>query len=372
MRLFLYIFGHNGDIHFIREYIKDIISKTNFDEYYLLHNNNENDLLDVPNLKIEKLNEYCYSNYNQTDFKYTNINDEDIYINITALDFKQEHFYKLFRLVYDKLLIKFESYDFYIPTIDYQKYEISGVNDYINKNKDKFKILFSNGNILSWQTSFIDYEVIVDKLSDEFKNIHFILTKKLNIEKENVFYTDDIINIRKKDLNEISYLSTYCDIIVGSSSGPFIYTLVKENLKNYNKKFIYICSDYKYIYFENTLSSKILITDERKVYDLIQKELKIENSSEEILIIRKNREKGIIDVIPINYCDENIIIDFYADNGYYKNNEELINLIDGPIHKLNMSMATNYWLIPYKEYNNESKIKVKFYYKNKMYIKNLK
>ena len=40
------------------------------------------------------------------------------------------------------------------------------------------------------------------------------------------------------DLNEISYLSNYCDLIVGKNSGPFVYTLTKENFKNSNITFI--------------------------------------------------------------------------------------------------------------------------------------
>ena len=42
----------------------------------------------------------------------------------------------------------------------------------------------------------------------------------------------------KFDLNEISYLSLFCDTIIGRASGPYVFTQVKENLYNPNKTFL--------------------------------------------------------------------------------------------------------------------------------------
>jgi hypothetical protein len=53
-----------------------------------------------------------------------------------------------------------------------------------------------------------------------------------------VKYTGDIIKVENSDLNEISYLSTFCDIIVGRSSGPFTFSNVKENIFDGNKAFL--------------------------------------------------------------------------------------------------------------------------------------
>jgi hypothetical protein len=132
MKLYFYIFGHNGDIHFVREYIKDIISKTDYEEYYLLHNCKSNILLDIPKLKYGgKLNKYCLSDYNQTDFKFFTINDEDTYVNLTSINWKQYDYHKLFVLLYHKLLIKIENFEYYTPVINYDKYNLSGVIKYL-------------------------------------------------------------------------------------------------------------------------------------------------------------------------------------------------------------------------------------------------
>jgi hypothetical protein len=54
---------------------------------------------------------------------------------------------------------------------------------------------------------------------------------------DNVVFTNDIIKSNECDLNEISYLSTFCDIIVGRNSGPFCFASTKNNLKDPNKTF---------------------------------------------------------------------------------------------------------------------------------------
>jgi len=45
------------------------------------------------------------------------------------------------------------------------------------------------------------------------------------------------------DLNEISYLSTFCDVIIGRGSGPYCFSHVKKNIFNENKTYISVCSD---------------------------------------------------------------------------------------------------------------------------------
>ena len=42
---------------------------------------------------------------------------------------------------------------------------------------------------------------------------------------------------------EISYISTFCDVIIGRASGPHCFTHTKENLLNTKKTFISICNN---------------------------------------------------------------------------------------------------------------------------------
>jgi hypothetical protein len=66
----------------------------------------------------------------------------------------------------------------------------------------------------------------------------------------NIIFTDELIlaeydttvlnswNKKRCDLNEISYLSKFCDIIVGKNSGPYIYCMTEENINDPNKTII--------------------------------------------------------------------------------------------------------------------------------------
>ena len=79
--------------------------------------------------------------------------------------------------------------------------------------------------------------MIVESLSSKNLDCLFLLSKKTNIERKNVVFTDDITGIIP-DLLYISQISTHCDVIVGRDSGPYCFTHVKENILNPQKKYI--------------------------------------------------------------------------------------------------------------------------------------
>ena len=83
---------------------------------------------------------------------------------------------------------------------------------------------------------------------NRFKDCAFYFTAPLTSELykiENTFYTRDIINYDGCDLNENSYLSTKCDIIIGRASGPHAFAGVYDNFMDENK-IIYSITRNKY------------------------------------------------------------------------------------------------------------------------------
>jgi hypothetical protein len=105
------------------------------------------------------------------------------------------------------------------------------------KNTNK-KILFSNGPCLSGQCDYTgDMSPIIEIIAENNPNKTFIATHPFDCSLDNVVFTSDIIKSNQCDLNEISYLSTFCDIIVGRNSGPFCFASTKNNLKDPNKIF---------------------------------------------------------------------------------------------------------------------------------------
>ncbi len=182
-RIYFYNLFNKGDIHLTREFIKDIIGKTKFDEYYYLHKHGSKLLRDIQNLKYEDVNEYCLEKN-----IYLKI-DDDVYVNvhvgnawllgIDLEDIQMNSYYEFFKFIYDKLNIEIEKdKKYYIPTIDYNYYDIDGIKNYISNNYNN-KILVSNGHIFSGQAPYYtDLNEITYKLSKDFKDIHFILTNE--------------------------------------------------------------------------------------------------------------------------------------------------------------------------------------------------
>ena len=131
-----------------------------------------------------------------------------------------------------------EPIEYYIPSIDFNYIEKENINTFLSLYKNKLKILVSNGKTLSGQAFNFDFNPILSELSEKYKDVVFIATDDSNkILKENLYYTRDIINLNC-DLNEIAYLSTFCDIIIGRSSGPYSFTHIKENINNCDKIFV--------------------------------------------------------------------------------------------------------------------------------------
>jgi hypothetical protein len=105
------------------------------------------------------------------------------------------------------------------------------------KNKYKKIILISNGNVESGQAVNFDFNSAINYLANKNKNYLFLLTQNTNIMLDNVMYTNDITKLHP-DLLEISYLSTFCDTIVGRTSGPYTFCTHQTNIMDTKKTFI--------------------------------------------------------------------------------------------------------------------------------------
>lgn len=231
---------HNGDLHLSREFVKDIMNKIEAKEYFYSYNPSlarKEVIKDIDVIPIHYVNGVHPHHEN-----YKIIGD-DLYIN-TWVGLKNNQYiyevnkgcsldtnYKIYTDTYRSLDIFLEEKEFYIPEIDFDKVEKRNVNDFLYKHDGKNKILISNGKVNSGQSFPFDMNGVISLLSSEFKDYVFILTDSNNrIDKDNIFYTDDIIKIDGSDLLEISYLSRYCQIIIGRGSGPYIFSQIKDNI----------------------------------------------------------------------------------------------------------------------------------------------
>ena len=89
----------------------------------------------------------------------------------------------------------------------------------------------------------MNFEWIIHSLSVTYPDISFIVSNKTHVNANNVFMASDILgDCGGCDLNEISYLSQSCAVIMGRYSGPHTFTYIKQNLLNSEKKMISFCS----------------------------------------------------------------------------------------------------------------------------------
>jgi len=230
----------SGDIHVSRSLVRKVMELVPAKEYVYCHGNNEKLLKDIKNLQhssdmgllrpavgwwFENNVLYCNTWYNAYDVKFNT--------GMTII-----HLTDLFRYGLKETLDITLPEGTYFPKIDYNFFDVESINKFLVLSNKK-KVLFCNNAPLSGQSTDFDMSSILDSLSYTFKDLVFIVSNRRydKVERDNVFYFDDILE-DECNLNEISYLSTKCDIIIGRCSGPFTYSQVEENFLSYDKLLI--------------------------------------------------------------------------------------------------------------------------------------
>lgn len=244
-QLVFYTTGHNGDIHYSRNFVKDIMSKIPVQVEYRFNASHkllkDLDKIIFTNSSLDHLrdNEIIY----ESDTKILYINT---WVGSSNTKFIQNEVgcsltanYEKYKHIYSALNLEYNQPHFYVPDVDWAKYDIEYVDNFLNSNPyDKF-VLVSNGPVLSGQSANTNLNDVIGSLASNNKNVAFFLTdNKSRIELPNVFYTSDFINTQGGDLNEIGYLGTKCDLIVGRGSGPFCFCHNKTSLFDQHTTFL--------------------------------------------------------------------------------------------------------------------------------------
>lgn len=238
---------HNGDIHASRGFVRQIMNKIKQIEpstlFSYTHKMAPELLCDIPGLTYDqgalggvgsehanlvKSGDTTYINtwYGQQNHKYMNRHGISIDTIYAALDDSCKDLYGF--ALSD---ISTDPSVFY-PTVDYTRIHTARVEQWLALHPGK-KILIENGRALSDQAINFPMGPIVDSLARRHTDKIFILTSNESVSNSagNIFFSDSITQRRgRTDLNEISFLSKHCDVIVGRSSGVFAFTLTQENL----------------------------------------------------------------------------------------------------------------------------------------------
>lgn len=128
----------------------------------------------------------------------------------------------------------------YFPIVNYDVFDAELVL-VAKKQFEHFDktVLVANGRSMSGQSK-LDVNVlnqVIIALAKMHPNIAFVLTGDIVVNAPNVFYTNRLFQ-KQYDLPEISYLSSFCNVIIGKNSGPFTYAHTKDNVLDERKIFV--------------------------------------------------------------------------------------------------------------------------------------
>lgn len=228
----LIFFNHfgNGDLFESREFVKDIMNIVPARRKFYAHGKNRRMFPDLPDLLFTPVTEKMNA---MRDFM---IDGEDLYINTwvgrdskyvlhrvgCVIDKSYEMFNDILRAAnlgeLSKSLLE------YIPDPNFSYFNTKSINDFLVATQNKRKILMCNGWVGSLQAENFDFTPMIEAVASNHKDDCFLLTTETPLRLDNIWYTKDIIKSEDGfDLNEISYLAKYVDIIIGRKSGPFVF-----------------------------------------------------------------------------------------------------------------------------------------------------
>ena len=234
-------FYGNGDIAESKTFVLDLMKIFPAKEYEYLTGKSPRLLLDVPNLKVHN----NFPDFIDATIPYFLDDENNLYWNTWV---GRNSYYvlngsacvveKIHEMHSDMLSsfsngkLKLSSADplDYLFSFDYSKYEINGITEYLKGKEEQKKIYVSNGSVSSNQADNFDMSPLIINLAKMFPDILFFVTEGFENFEENIIdanaLTPDYLD---SNLVELSYLSTFCDLLVGRNSGAAVFAWTKFN-----------------------------------------------------------------------------------------------------------------------------------------------
>ena len=237
---------HNGDCFVSKGYVREIMRQLPDVEFEYAHDNHPDIIRDL-NCKMIRISDIPALD------RMTRVGQskdgETIYINTWVGCWQGELFphgqhinfirlYRIWQRYFKHLNLEMNSDpNHYLPDIDFTKFDLVNTQAWMANRKQLKYVLICNGPANSGQSGITDdWSTVIDTLSTEMPDTGFVVTHKLALQKDNIYYTDDIIGL-DSDLNQIAYLAHGALLIVGKNSGPFSYCQNKSTLLDPQKIF---------------------------------------------------------------------------------------------------------------------------------------
>lgn len=230
---------NNGDIHYSREFIKFFSKEIGVPSF--VNHKKCRDLLKDTQIPFIQAN---LNHLNQNGFYFQNgVLFMNTWIGQEGGKWIQQHpsgctlknNYKMFLEKAKVLEIEMPDEENFIPSINYDFFNIESLTP-----KNKKNVFISNGPCFSGQSNNFDMSNFIINLAKSYPKILFYVTQKIDTNLENIIDANETIKKEKNlsNLNELSYISTHCDIVVGRASGPYCFSHTKQNLQDNKKTYI--------------------------------------------------------------------------------------------------------------------------------------
>lgn len=284
MKINLYNDFHNGDIFYSRIIIEHLL-KNGFEVSYN-HGMSPYILSDYGDIYDGPLDPTIHSSRGPNNFEKNIINtwigkEDAKYVKVDACSFKG--YIPLVEDIFNYYGITYTNEEELLPTIRFNNIDQNirnKISDKIQEIKKSYSkiILICNNECLSGQSQNFDFDPVIDYMSKKYEDsCAFFITNQTQVDNKNIIKIPNITEGYDSDLLLISYISLWCDIIVGRASGPYCYTHIKENLLNKNKTYIsftYYLSEG--VWYENSKAKQVWSGnyDLNHVSEIIENEIK--------------------------------------------------------------------------------------------------
>lgn len=230
-----------GDIFESREFVKAWMKLVPAHSYFYSHGKNPRILLDISELQFKDITVHMnamrgvWDDLNGNLYVNTWIGRDGKYV-LPGIGCTVE---KLFQMHNDMLAV----YSFgtlpgepkdYIPSINYGAYDIYDCYELMTEEIGNC-IYVDNGLVQSNQANNFDFNPIIEEVARNHRDLDFLLTQIYPSKMPNIYFGSHYTKGVGFDLNELSYMSLFCNILLGRNSGPHVFTQVKENVENPNK-----------------------------------------------------------------------------------------------------------------------------------------
>ena len=260
-RIVFFELGHYGDLHITRNFVKYVIDTIPARKYVYVLTIDSKVLSDIPKLTFEKhdLTIHPFTIYGPSFARdntlYFNTscgaNTMFLYNGTTAQTAHAIFKYYLKTLCNHNIN---EHLSIFVPSINFNKFKVHNVDVFMDLHEGKKKILIVNGDTQSGQVLNFDMYPLIQILAYNHPDYMFFLSnpptslvhthnKVEGVDKtleSNIFVCRDIIDIPENDIVETAYFSSFCDVIIGRTSGVYTLSIEKRNVIDHPKKFICI------------------------------------------------------------------------------------------------------------------------------------